>query len=76
MRCREFQKMLPEIIDHMEASDAKGHLKSCNKCLQLVADLKFISKSARLLLPLVDPSPKVWAAIEKSLPLVSDRKQA
>jgi hypothetical protein len=76
MRCREFQKMLPEIIDHLEASDAKGHLKSCKKCSQLVADLKFISERARLLLPLMEPSPKVWLAIEKSLPRVSSKKQA
>jgi len=76
MRCREFQKDLPEIIDHLEASDAKGHLNSCSKCSQLVADLKFISQSARLLLPLVEPSPKVWAAIEKSVSLVNDKKQA
>ena len=76
MRCREFQKILPEIIDQKEASAAKGHLRSCSKCSQLVADLKFISESARLLLPLMEPSPKVWAAIEKSLPLVSEKKQA
>ena len=68
MQCQGFQKMLPEIIDQIGTWDTDGHLTSCTRCSYLVADLKFISQSARLLLPLVEPSPKVWAAIKKSLP--------
>ncbi|HTD23188.1 MAG TPA: hypothetical protein VK738_11070 [Terriglobales bacterium] len=73
MDCREFQKILPDVIDEIEESQAKEHLHSCAACSQLVADLTFISRSARLLLPLMDPSPRVWTVIKKSLPLVSGK---
>jgi hypothetical protein len=73
MDCFEFQKILPDVIDEIDKSHAKEHLHSCVACSQLVADLTFISRNARLLLPLMDPSPRVWTAIEKSLPLVSGK---
>jgi len=73
MDCGEFQRILSEVIDEIEQSQAKEHLHSCATCSQLVADLMFISKNARLLLPLKDPPPKVWMAIKNSLPLLNSK---
>jgi hypothetical protein len=73
MDCGEFKRILSDVIDEIEQSHAKEHLHSCATCSQLVADLMFISRSARLLLPLKDPSPKVWMAIKKSLPLANSK---
>ena len=68
MECHEFHKILPDIIDDPTELQANEKLHSCATCLQLVADLKFISERARLLLPLLEPSTRVWEAIAKSLP--------
>jgi hypothetical protein len=67
MDCKELQNVLPNLIDDIEKSPAKEHLYSCAVCSQLVQDLIFIRKSARLLLPLADPHPRVWKMIEGSL---------
>ena len=67
MTCAEFQKVLPFIIDSGGNADEEAHLKSCPVCSDLVADLKYIAEQAKLLVPMVDPSPRVWAGIEASL---------
>ena len=67
MTCAEFQKVLPFIIDNGGNPEEEDHLKSCAVCSDLVADLKYIAEQAKLLVPMVDPSPKVWSGIESSL---------
>lgn len=67
MTCAEFQKVLPYIIDTGGNADEEAHLKSCPVCSDLVADLKYIAEQAKLLVPMVEPSPKVWAGIQSSL---------
>ncbi len=67
MTCAEFQRVLPYIIESGGNSDEEEHLKSCAQCADLVRDLKYIAEQAKLLLPLRDPSPAVWAGINDSL---------
>lgn len=67
MSCGEFQKLLPFIIETGGNAEQEEHLKSCPICSDLVADLKYIVEAAKLLVPMEDPSPKVWNGIEKRL---------
>jgi len=67
MNCHEFQKDLPEIIEGGGTDEQKKHLASCPVCADLVQDLKYIAEQAKLLVPMEDPSPRVWAGIERSL---------
>ena len=67
MNCAEFQKLLPEIFENPEDLDRFSHLKECKVCSDLVSDLRYIAEQAKLLLPLRDPSPKVWDNIQDSL---------
>jgi hypothetical protein len=67
MNCVEFQKDLPEIIEGGGTEEQKKHLASCPVCADLVHDLKYIAEQAKLLVPMEDPSPRVWDGIERSL---------
>jgi hypothetical protein len=67
MTCADFQKVLPYIIESGGNPEQEAHLKSCPICSDLVADLRYIAEAAKLLVPMEDPSPKVWRGIEKSL---------
>jgi hypothetical protein len=67
MNCREFQEVLPHIIESGGDAEQEGHLRSCESCTALVRDLKYIAEQAKLLLPMYDPNPRVWKNIEQSL---------
>ncbi|MGD0932582.1 MAG: hypothetical protein ABR902_18195 [Candidatus Korobacteraceae bacterium] len=67
MTCSEFQKSLPYIIDGGGTEEEQGHLEACPVCSDLVADLRYIAECAKLLVPMEDPSPRVWKSIEKAL---------
>jgi len=67
MNCHEFQKDLPEIIEGGGTDEQKKHLASCPVCADLVQDLRYIAEQAKLLVPMEDPSPRVWDGIERSL---------
>lgn len=67
MTCAEFQKVLPFIIDGGGTEEEQKHLATCKICSDLVADLRYIAEAAKLLVPMEDPSPRVWNGIEKSL---------
>ena len=67
MSCVEFQKVLPYIIDGGGTPEQQEHLKTCPVCADLVADLRYIAECAKLLVPMENPSPRVWEAIERSL---------
>jgi hypothetical protein len=68
MNCQDFQKYLPEMIETGGGSEEhEQHLRSCQVCSDLVADLKYIAEQARLLLPMQDPDPRVWSEIQTSL---------
>ncbi len=67
MTCAEFQKALPYIIETGGNAEQEEHLRTCGTCSDLVADLKYIAECAKLLVPMVEPSPRVWNEISKSL---------
>ena len=67
MTCKEFQEILPEIIDGGQTIEQESHWKSCGECSNLVADLTLISEQATRLRAADVPSPRVWNAIEIAL---------
>lgn len=67
MTCAEFQAVLPYIIDNGGNAEQQEHLRQCAVCSDLVADLKYIADQAKLLVPMMDPSKKVWDGIKSSL---------
>jgi len=67
MNCAEFQKILPDIIENGGNAEEEAHLQSCAVCSGLVHDLRYIAESAKLLLPMQDPSPRVWTGIREAL---------
>jgi hypothetical protein len=67
MNCAEFHKALPIAIESGGNIDEQGHLATCQNCTDLVNDLRYIAEQAKLLLPMHDPSPRVWNNIQSSL---------
>ncbi|MCU1286805.1 MAG: hypothetical protein JWO13_3155 [Acidobacteriales bacterium] len=67
MNCAEFHKTLPIAIESGGNIDEQGHLATCKNCTDLVNDLRYIAEQAKLLLPMHDPSPRVWNNIQSSL---------
>lgn len=67
MNCQQFQEVLPHIIETGGNPEQEAHLRSCQACSDLVRDLKYIAEQAKLLLPMRDPSPRVWNNIQESL---------
>ena len=67
MNCKQFQEVLPHIIESGGNADQETHLKTCRECGDLVRDLRYIADQARLLLPMRDPNPRVWNNIQQSL---------
>jgi hypothetical protein len=67
MDCAKFQKTLPDYMENGGGAEEDEHLKSCPVCMDLLQDLKYIADAAKLLVPMDEPSPRVWAGIEKSL---------
>ncbi len=65
--CAEFQAELPHMMEVGASFDDQPHLAECQTCADLVADLRYIAAQAKLLLPLHDPSPKVWTNIQETL---------
>jgi hypothetical protein len=66
MDCAEFQKELPYMFES-GGEIRHEHLSSCEDCNSLVQDLRYIADQAKLLLPMHDPSPRVWDNIQTSL---------
>lgn len=67
MNCAEFQKILPEYIEGGGSAEQREHLRSCTVCSGLVKDLQYIAEAAKLLLPMEEPSTRVWQGIQQSL---------
>ena len=62
--CAHFQRYLPEAIESGEDLKNDPHLKNCELCRALLADLESIADAARQLFPHEDPSDEVWGHIE------------
>jgi hypothetical protein len=67
MTCTEFEKYLPDIIDGTADTENTAHLQECSICAELVSDLKAICSEARQLDEPCEPSPRVWANIQRIL---------
>ena len=67
MNCQKFQEVLPYIIETGGSAEEEEHLRTCPACAGLVEDLRYIATQAKLLLPMHDPSPRVWTGIEQAL---------
>lgn len=67
MNCAEFQRGLPYIIDGNGSAEEEEHLRTCRVCADLVQDLRYIAEQAKLLVPMEEPSPRVWNGISKTL---------
>jgi hypothetical protein len=67
MTCAEFQKVLPFIIDAGGNVEQEAHLTSCPVCHDLVMDLKYIAEVAKLLVPMEEPSERVWQGVQKAI---------
>ena len=65
--CAAFQDQLPSLFESGADLNAQPHLKTCENCSALVRDLEYIAQQAKLLLPIHDPSPKVWENIQTAL---------
>jgi hypothetical protein len=68
MSCQEFQDQLPELIGSgMNISD-HPHMKECELCRALVAELETIAEAARQLIPIeVEPPDDLWEQIETAI---------
>lgn len=67
MNCAEFQRELPLIIDSGGSLEQEEHRRTCEVCRSLVTDLRYIAEQAKLLVPMFEPSPKVWDGIAEKL---------
>lgn len=67
MTCAEFQRVLPYIIETGGKAEEEQHLRECRICSDLVQDLRYIAEQAKLLVPMEEPSPRVWDGIRGSL---------
>ena len=67
LSCAEFQAQMAELIGSGEDLTAHPHLKDCEDCRALLADLKTIAEAARQLFPSVEPPDEVWEHIESAI---------
>ena len=67
MTCKEFQEVLPDIIDGGQTVEQQAHWKSCPECSGLASELTFVSQQAKILRGADEPSPRVWNSIEIAL---------
>jgi len=67
MSCEDFQAQLPELIGTGEDVSGHPHLRTCDRCRALLAELETIAEAARQLFPSVEPPEEVWEQIESAL---------
>ena len=65
--CEVFQAQLPDLIGSGETVADNPHLKDCELCRALLADLETIAEAARQLFPVVDPPDEHWEHIESAI---------
>jgi hypothetical protein len=66
LNCAELRESLAETEDG-SGTEQKAHLKSCQQCSSLMAELSLITSAAAELREAGDPSPRVWNCIEIAL---------
>jgi hypothetical protein len=67
LTCAEFQAQLPELIGSGEQIAQHPHIKTCQLCRALMADLETIAAAARQLFPTVEPPDELWDQIESAI---------
>jgi hypothetical protein len=67
MSCEEFQAQLPELIGSGENISDHEHIRTCELCRALLADLETIAEAARQLFPVEEPPDKLWDQIETAI---------
>ncbi len=67
LTCTDFQARLPELIGSGEDVSAHPHIRSCELCHNLLADLETIAEAARQLFPIVEPPESLWNQIESAI---------
>jgi predicted anti-sigma-YlaC factor YlaD len=67
MSCAAFQAQLPDLIGSGETVADHPHLKNCELCRALLADLETIAEAARQLFPIVEPPDELWEHIESAI---------
>ncbi len=67
LSCAAFQAQLPDLIAAGENVAEHPHLKSCELCRALLADLETIAEAARRLFPIEEPPDEVWEHIESAI---------
>ena len=67
MSCEAFQAQLPELIGSGEKLGETPHLKDCDLCRALLADLETIAEAARQLFPIEEPPDELWEKIESKI---------
>jgi hypothetical protein len=67
LSCAEFQDQLPELIGCGEVIATHPHLRSCQLCRALLADLDAIAQAARQLFPVEEPPEALWEHIESAI---------
>jgi hypothetical protein len=67
MSCAAFQAQLPELIGSGASIGDHPHLKTCQNCSALLADLETIAQAARELFPVVEPPDDLWEHIESAM---------
>lgn len=65
--CANFQDHLPELIGSGEDLSNHPHLRNCELCRALLADLQTIADAARQLFPAEEPPAEIWDKIESAL---------
>jgi hypothetical protein len=65
--CEEFQAQLPELIGAGGKISEHEHIKTCELCRALMADLETIAEAARQLFPIVEPPDNLWEQIESRI---------
>jgi hypothetical protein len=67
MRCEDFQSQLAEMIGSGENVAEHEHIRNCELCKALLADLETIAEAARQLFPVEEPPDKLWDQIESAI---------
>ena len=67
MSCAAFQAQLPDLIGSGEDISEQTHLKDCETCRTLLAELETIAQAARQLFPIEEPPDEVWEHIESAI---------
>ncbi len=67
MTCQEFQEQLADLIGTGQDVSNHPHLKDCDTCRALLADLQTIADAARQLLPIEPPQEDLWDRIELAI---------